>query len=157
MHRVHVMATLRLTHAALGEMVARDSGAIINVASVAAYARSQGNVSYCATKSWMTVFTEALYLELKGSGSHVRVQALCPGFTHTEFHDTMGVDKKNIGASLWMSADAVVEASLRGLERGKLFVVPGFTYKLVTAIMPKVPAGLRVWLELRNPRNKGRV
>ena len=157
MHKVHVMATVRLTHAALVEMVARDSGAIINVASVAAYARSQGNVSYCATKSWMTVFTEALHLELKGTGSHVRVQALCPGFTHSEFHDTMGVDKTSIGASLWLNADAVVEASLRGLERGKLFVVPGFTYKLVTAIMPKLPASLRIWVELRNPQSKGRV
>ena len=157
MHRVHVMATVRLTHAALEGMVARDSGAIVNVASVAAFARSQGNASYCATKSWMTVFSEALYLELKGAGSRVRIQALCPGFTRTEFHDTMNVDKSKISSSLWMSAESVVDASLRGLERDKLFVIPGLPYKLVTAILPKLPAGLRTWLELRNPQSRGRV
>ena len=151
------MATVTLTHAALREMVARDSGAIVNVASVAAYVRSSGSASYCATKSWMTVFTEALHLELRGLGSRVRVQALCPGYTHTEFHDAMGFDKTHVGASLWLNADTVVEASLRGLERGKLFVVPGFAYKLATAIVPKLPAGLRVWLELRNPQRKARV
>jgi uncharacterized protein len=157
MHRVHVTATLRLTHAALQPMIANDAGAIINVASVAAYTRSEGNVSYCATKAWMTVFTEGLHLDLKGAGSHVQVQALCPGYTNTEFHDTMRVAKYKPQSSLWMSADDVVEDSLRGLERGKLFVVPGLPYKLVTAIVPKLPAGLRVWMEGRSPQSKGRV
>jgi len=157
MHRVHVMATVRLTHAALQPMIANDAGAIINVASVAAYARSEGNLSYCATKSWMTVFTEGLHLDLQGVGSHVQVQALCPGYTHTEFHDTMGVAKYKPESSLWMNAEDVVEESLRGLERGKLFVVPGLSYKLVTAFVPKLPAGLRVWMERRNPQSKGRV
>jgi len=157
MHRVHVMATLRLTHAALEPMIANDAGAIINVASVAAYARTEGSVSYCATKAWMTVFTEGLHLDLKGAGSRVRVQALCPGYTHTEFHDAMGVAKYKPQSSLWLSADDVVEESLRGLEREKLFVVPGLPYKLVTAIVPKLPAELRVWMEGRNPQSKGRV
>jgi short-subunit dehydrogenase len=157
MHRVHVIATVRLTHAALQPMIANDAGAIINVASVAAYVRSEGSVSYCATKAWMTVFTEGLHLDLRGAGSHVKVQALCPGYTHTEFHDTMGVAKYKPQSSLWMNANDVVEESLRGLERGKLFVVPGLPYKLVTAIVPKLPAGLRVWLEARNPQSKGRV
>ncbi len=157
MHRVHVMAAVRLTHAALQPMTANDAGAIINVASVASYVRSEGNVSYCSTKAWMSVFTEALHLDLKGAGSHVRVQALCPGYTHTEFHDVMGVSKGNVPASMWMNAEDVVEDSLRGLERGKLFVVPGFPYKLVTAIVPKLPAGLRVWMERRSPQSRGRV
>jgi short-subunit dehydrogenase len=157
MHRVHVMATLRLTHAALQPMIANDAGAIINVASVAAYTRSEGSVTYCATKTWITVFTEGLHLDLKGAGSHVRVQALCPGYTHTEFHDTMGAAKYKPESSLWLNADEVVEESLRGLEREKLFVVPGLTYKLVTAIVPKLPAGFRVWMEGRSPQSKGRV
>jgi short-subunit dehydrogenase len=157
MHRVHVMATLRLTHAALEPMIANDAGAIINVASVAAYARSEGSVGYCASKAWMTVFTEGLHLDLKGAGSRVRVQALCPGYTHTEFHDAMGVAKYRPQSSMWLSADDVVEESLRGLERGKLFVVPGLQYKLITAIVPKLPSGLRVWMEGRNPQSKGRV
>src|SRR5205085_1893673 len=80
MHRLHVLATMRLTHAALRNMVPRDFGGIINVASVAAFVRSSGSTSYSATKSWMTAFTEGLYLELRSSGSNVAVQALCPGF-----------------------------------------------------------------------------
>src|SRR5579875_1190890 len=66
MHQVHVMATLRLTHAALRNMVPKDAGAIINVASVSAWVRSAGSISYSATKSWMTAFTEGLHLELAG-------------------------------------------------------------------------------------------
>ena len=78
MHQVHVMATMRLTHAALGNMVPRNQGAVINVASVAGFVRGPGAVSYCATKSWINIFTEGLYVELKGMGSEVVVQALCP-------------------------------------------------------------------------------
>ena len=81
MHRLHVLATMRLTHAALRNLTARNQGAIINVASVAAFVPRPGSTSYYATKAWMTCFTEGLYLELKSAGSRVRVQALCPGFT----------------------------------------------------------------------------
>jgi short-subunit dehydrogenase len=148
MHKLHVMATVRLTHAALKNLTARDTGGIINVASVAAFVRSQGSVSYCATKSWMTVFTEGLYLELKAAGSNVRVQALCPGFTYSEFHDTMGADRAALaGASLWHSAEFVVDASLNGMRRKKLFVVPGWRYRLITSLISKLPAAARLRTE----------
>jgi uncharacterized protein len=135
MHKLHVMATMRLTHAALGAMVPRNSGAVINVSSVAAFGQTEGNVSYCATKAWVNAFTQGLDIELNGVKSKVRVQALCPGFTLSEFHDTLGVDRKNIPGFLWMQADDVVEASLRGLERGKVIVIPGAIYKLGVAFM----------------------
>jgi len=109
MHKLHVMATLRLTRAALPGMVKRNLGAVINVSSVAAFFRSRGNASYCATKGWINDFTEALYLELKATRSAVKMQALCPGFTYTEFHDTMGVSRSGISRSMWMPADFVVE------------------------------------------------
>jgi short-subunit dehydrogenase len=148
MHQVHVMATLRLTHAALGAMVARGRGAIVNVASVAAFVRSPGSASYCATKSWMAVFTEALHLELKSKGSKVTIQALCPGFTYSEFHDAMGVDRNKLAsAQFWLPADQVVEASLDGVRRGKLFVIPGWRYRLLTGLISKLPSGMRVALE----------
>ena len=111
---MHVMATVRLTHAVLKQMADRNAGSIINVASVAAFARSEGNVSYCATKSWMATFSEGLFLEMKSVAPGVRIQALCPGFTYSEFHDVIGVDRKKIASSLWMSAGFVVDASLRG-------------------------------------------
>ena len=156
MHQLHVMATVRLTHAALTNMVPRDSGAIINVASVAGFARSQGSVSYCATKSWMNIFSEGLYLELRGLGSHVTVQTLCPGFTYSEFHDTMAIRRDKLASkALWLTADQVVEASLAGLKQGRLYVIPGWRYRLLTAIISKLPSSLRLKVELA--RGKQRV
>src|SRR5438270_1888210 len=157
MYRVHVTATLRLTHAALQNMVAKDRGAIINVASVAAFVRNAGSVSYGATKSWMTVFTEGLYLELKSVGSRVVVQALCPGFTYSEFHDVMGVDRLRMAPrSFWMRAEDVVDASLAGLARGQLFVIPGWRYRLLAAFLSKLPSRLRVAVESLSSRARTR-
>ncbi len=148
MHKLHVMATVQLTHAALRNMVPRDFGGIINVASVSAFVRSPGSTSYAATKSWMTAFTEGLYLELRGLPSNVIVQALCPGFTYSEFHETMGVDRyRRASPSLWMTAEEVVDASLDGLRRRKLFVIPGWRYRLVTMFFSKIPTGLRLAVE----------
>lgn len=156
MHQLHVMATVRLTHAALANMVPRDSGAIINVASVAGFARSQGSVSYCATKSWMNIFSEGLYLELRGVGSRVTVQTLCPGFTYSEFHDTMSIRRDKLAPkAMWLTADQVVDASLQGLQKGQLYVIPGWRYRLLTAVISKLPSQLRLAVE--QARGKQRV
>jgi short-subunit dehydrogenase len=157
MHRVHMDATMRLTHAVLGGMVARDAGAIINVASVAAFARSPANVSYCATKAWITAFTEGLYLELTGLRSNVTVQALCPGFTYTEFHDVLGVDRATIPKWLWMPADFVVDQSLAALATRKLYVIPGLKYRLIVTLMTKLPAAIRLKMEGRSPHTRDRM
>ncbi|HUS04817.1 MAG TPA: SDR family oxidoreductase [Bryobacteraceae bacterium] len=150
MHRLHVMATMTLTHAALQQMVPRGEGAVINVSSVAAFGVSPGNVSYCATKTWMNTFTEGLWLELQSIGSPVKVQALCPGFTVSGFHDTLGMDKTRIPASFWTSADAVVQASLRGLKQGELFVIPGWRYKILIWLSRVAPRRLRHAVMLRS-------
>jgi short-subunit dehydrogenase len=142
MHRLHVIATMRLTHAALTNLVAKGSGGVINVASVAGFGQSPMNVSYCATKTWMNSFTAGLAIELSMKAPGVKVQALCPGFTLSEFHDVLGMDRSAISKSLWMSADFVVEESLRGLERGKLFVIPGWRYKLIVTVMELLPGAL---------------
>jgi hypothetical protein len=149
MHRLHVMATLRLTHAALVPMVRRRRGAIINVASVAGFAMSAGSTSYNATKHWMNVFTEGLYLELKTADSPVRVQALCPGYTYTEFHDVAGMDRKVIPEALWLDADRVVAESLEALARDQLFVVPGGRYRWFVRIYPHLPRWVRHWLAFK--------
>jgi short-subunit dehydrogenase len=151
MHRLHVLATVRLTHAALRGMTERGRGAVINVSSVAAFARSEGNVSYCATKAWMNSFTQGLDMELRGAGSQVRVQALCPGFTVTEFHDTLGVDRRQIPAWLWMTAEDVVDTSLRGLERNQVIVIPGWKYRATAAALRHVP-----WSVARRLRRPGK-
>jgi hypothetical protein len=151
MHRLHVLATMRLTHAALRNLTARNQGAIINVSSVAAFAPRPGSTSYYATKAWINCFTEGLYLELKSAGSQVRVQALCPGFTMTEFHDVLGIDRKFISSAWWMRAEDVVEASLEGLEKGQLFVVPGLRYKLLVLLMRLMPRGVLHFALLKGP------
>jgi short-subunit dehydrogenase len=126
MHRLHILATVRLTHAALRNLVPQDRGGIINVASVSAFVRNSGSVSYAATKSWMTAFTEGLYLELRGLPSKVTIQALCPGFTYSEFHDNLHVGRDRLaGSKFWMSAEDVVDALLDGLRKCKLIVIPG--------------------------------
>jgi short-subunit dehydrogenase len=143
MYRLHVLATERLTRAVLPGLVARRSGGIINVASVAAFIQGPGNISYCSTKAWMVSFTEGLYLELKSIGSPVVVQALCPGYTYTEFHETMGVDRTKImSPGWWYSADYVVGESLRGLKQERLIVVPGRRYRMIVALAKYMPRSL---------------
>jgi len=144
MHRLHVIATMRLTHAALRVMVARGTGAVINVSSVAAFGQNPGSVSYCATKTWMNSFTEGLDIELKSAGSRVKVQALCPGFTITEFQDVINMDRKRVPAWMWMRADDVVDASLKGLAQDELIVVPGLLYKVIRRLQSWTPRSLRV-------------
>lgn len=149
MHRLHVIATMRLTHAALRGMAPRGKGAVINVSSVAGFGQNPGSVSYCATKAWMNSFTEGLDMELKTAGSRVKVQALCPGFTRTEFQDVIGMERRHIPARMWMTAEDVVDASLKGLARDQLIVVPGRIYKLLTWLQKWTPRSLRVAATLR--------
>jgi short-subunit dehydrogenase len=139
MHELHVMATLRLSHAALRAMTARNKGGLINVSSVAGFGQSPGAVCYSATKCWMTSFTEGLYLDLKSARSAVKVQALCPGFTYTEFHDVMGMDRNAIAKWMWWPAEGVVEASMNGLAKGKVVVIPGRFYRLLVTVLRHVP------------------
>jgi short-subunit dehydrogenase len=139
MHRLHVLATERLTRAALPRMVARNRGSIINVSSVAGFSPILGGISYSSTKAWMNSFTEGLELELSAVKSGVRVQALCPGFTRTGFHDAAKMDMSGVNKSLWMSPDEVVAASLDGLARNQLYVVPGWQYKAWVAIQRLLP------------------
>lgn len=142
MHRLHVIATMRLTHAALAAMVPRGEGGIVNVSSVAGFVASPGSATYAASKCWMNNFTEGLYMELGRTGSQVRIQALCPGFTRTEFHDAAGIDPRTVPSRLWMSPESVVTASLAGLQRNRLFVIPGWRYKLLVRALAVLPAPL---------------
>ncbi len=141
MVHLHALAPMRVTLAALPAMVARRSGAIVNVSSLAAFVYSPGNVNYCATKAYLNVFSEGLAAELAGTG--VRVQALCPGFTHTEFHERMQLDKRSIPGPLWLSAEYVVACSLAALDRGgPVVVVPGLRFKFLLLAVRLAPRRL---------------
>jgi hypothetical protein len=131
MIQVHVQASVILARAALPSMQARQYGGIINVASVAAFFPA-GNTTYTATKAYLVNFSQALQIELLDSGIHV--QALCPGFTYTEFHDTPELKdfrRSSIPPLFWLTADHVVRTSLKDLRRGKVVSVPGWTYAAV--------------------------
>jgi short-subunit dehydrogenase len=123
--RIHALAVARLTRAALPGMVARGSGAVINVASLLALSgplplgRMTGRATYAGAKAFILAFTQSLAGELEGSG--VRAMALLPGMVHSEFHGERGLP-----AHLpVMAAADVVEAALAGLALGEVVCVPG--------------------------------
>lgn len=136
MINVHILASVRLTRAALPGLLRRARGGVIQVASVAGFIPSPGSTIYGSTKAFLIAFTDGLQPELRGTGVHV--QALCPGFTVTEFHDHLELVKmkrSEVPAFLWMTCENVVRASLDGFEHGKTIVVPGGYYKIAAALV----------------------
>lgn len=136
---VNVAAVLRLTHAALPGMLARGAGAIINVASIAALLPGRGT-TYSAAKAWVLQFTEGLATDLAGTG--VRVQALCPGFVRTEFHQSAGIDMDRTPRWMYVDVDQLVQVSLRDLARGRVLSVPGTFYATVAVLARVIPRSL---------------
>lgn len=132
MIRVHVQAPAILTRAALPAMLRRGRGAIINVSSVAAFSPFSGAM-YSSTKAFLAMFSVNLQNELLDRG--IKVQALCPGLTHTEFHEVAGIKKETIPGLLWMKADRVVRISLRALDGRRVIVVPGLRNRLIAFLM----------------------
>ena len=124
-------AVLRLSHAALGGMVERGHGGVINVSSVAAFL-PRG--TYSAAKAWVNSFSAWAHNEYAGRG--VNVMALCPGFVRTEFHERLGVSDRDSTApkALWLEADRLVRDALADFDRGKPMSIPSKRYKaIVTA------------------------
>ena len=133
---LHVMAPMQLAQAALPGMTARKRGAIVNVSSIAAYVRLRGAVNYVATKAYLNAFSETLQIEQRGTG--VYVQALCPGFTRTEFHATPDYAKfepAQYPAFMWLQAGDVVRQSLDALGNGQVIFVPGALYRGLVALL----------------------
>jgi hypothetical protein len=127
---LHMAAPVRLCRAALPGMIARRAGAIINVASLAAFFPVPGSALYCGTKAGLVSLSRVLDLEERGHG--IRVQALCPGFVHTEFHDALDRDQfdpDRIPEFMWCSAEEVVAASLAALKKRQVICVPGAQYR----------------------------
>ena len=123
---LHIDATITLCRAAIPFMRERGRGHIINVSSLGAFLPGKGLAVYGASKAFLNYFSLALQDELTGTG--IEVQALCPGYTHTEFHieiERAGFKKDQIPPAMWMEADAVVAASLGALGSGRVLVVPG--------------------------------
>jgi uncharacterized protein len=137
---LNVRAVLRLTHAVLPGMVERGRGDVVNVSSVAGFGAVMPGSTYSSSKAWVTNFSESVGQSVRSRG--VRVMALCPGYTRTEFHQRAGIKLSGSGSRLWLSADDVVRDGLRDLRRGKLISVPDWRYKLIVVGMRYAPRGL---------------
>jgi short-subunit dehydrogenase len=136
---VNVTAVMELTHAALPAMIEAGSGTVINVASVAALVPGRGS-TYSASKAWVVSFSEGLANGLTGTG--VSVHALCPGFIHTEFHARAGIDMADTPSYLWLKIEDVVCECLADVGKGKVVIVPGLQYKVLTTGSRMVPRNL---------------
>lgn len=134
---VLVTAVLRLTHAALGAMVVQGEGAIINVSSVAGFL-PRG--TYSAAKAYVTSLSEWADLTYRDQG--VRVMALCPGFTKTEFHERMDVSRDSAPSWMWLEADRLVADALADLDKGKRVSVPSKRYKAITSVVRYTPSSV---------------
>ena len=148
---VLVRTPMRLMHVALPLMKARDNGIIINVSSVAGYIAGG---TYSASKSYLTVLSESLNTEL--SATNVKVSALCPGFTRTEFHQRGKMSMKGLPNFLWLNSDHLVEQSWRDALKGKAVSVPGWQYKLLVVIVQTIPRFIvrKVGMNLRAKQRK---
>jgi short-subunit dehydrogenase len=119
---LNVTALTRLTYAAAPAFVARGTGTIINISSIVAIAPELLNGVYGASKAYVLALTQSLHHELADKG--VRVQAILPGATATEFWDIAGYPHQNMPSSWVMSAEDMVDASLAGLESGEVVTIP---------------------------------
>jgi short-subunit dehydrogenase len=131
---VMVRAVVRLSHAAVQQMVPRGRGTILNVASVAALTAGG---TYAAAKAYVRAFTESIAVDLKGTG--VTATVLCPGFVHTEFHDRAGIPKSTIPGWAWLDAPPVVRQALADVRRGIVISTPSVRYKAASAVLRVMP------------------
>lgn len=144
MIEVDVAAVADLCSRFLPGMVERRRGAVLNVASTAAFQPLPGQAGYGAGKAFVLSYTRALRGELSGTG--VSVTALCPGPVDTGFGEAAGFDKDDAEAALprfmWVPADAVARAALEGLDKGRPIVIPGTANRVaagLTNLLPKQP------------------
>ena len=134
---VLVTAPMRLTHAVLPTMIKQDNGVIVNVSSIASWIAGG---TYSAAKSYLTVFSEYLNNELKGT--RIKVSALCPGFTRTEFHQRGKMRMSGLPNFMWLDANKLVAKSWKDANRNRSVSVPGLQYKILAIIAQYAPRPL---------------
>ncbi len=142
MVQVHNIATLKLTHAIIPGLLAKGKGVIINVSSLASFTPSP-SAMYSATKVFLNYFSESLDFSLRDKG--IKIQALCPGFTITDFHKKLGYGSDHpVYKRKFMTAEKVVGTSLKDLKKGKIYSIPGFRNKFLAFFARNLPRKLRI-------------
>ena len=144
--KVLVRTPMRLMHVVLPGMKERNSGTVINVSSVASFIAGG---AYSASKSYLTVLSESLHTEL--SATKIKVSALCPGFTRTEFHQRGRMKMAGLPEFMWLNSDRLVAQAWKDAQSGKAVSIPGWQYKLLVGFISLAPRPLvrRVGMNLR--------
>ncbi|TMN16641.1 SDR family oxidoreductase [Pseudoxanthomonas sp. X-1] len=148
-----VTALCELTWRLLPQIAASGSGRIINVASFAALVPgADGQTLYAPAKAWLVAMSQSLSLEYADHG--VRVCALCPGFTWSEFHDVTGTREQmsRLPGWIWLSAEEVVREGIEGVERGQVLVIPGWRWRLLYHVVRHLPQSWLLALMARSSR-----
>ena len=151
MFDILVRTPMRLMHVALPLMKQRNKGVIINVSSVAGYIAVG---SYSAAKSHLTVLTESLHTEL--SGTNIKISALCPGFTRTEFHQRGRMSMKGLPSFMWLDSDKLVAKAWSDALKGEAVSIPGWQYQLLVFVIHSLPRSIirKVGMNLRKKQRK---
>lgn len=141
LQRVHVDCTLKLSYAALNVMSENNSGQIVNVSSTAAFLPTPASPLYGPTKAYLRVLSESLALAYADQG--IRIQALCPGFTRTFFHERMGINTgkfyRTHGLLRALTPQQVVDRSLNDLRQGRILSIPGWNYRVLVFLLRHLP------------------
>ncbi|WP_371675729.1 SDR family NAD(P)-dependent oxidoreductase [Streptomyces sp. NBC_01276] len=141
-----VKVPLRLTHALLPGLRERRRGAVLNIASVAGLLPTG---TYGAAKAWVTAFSESLRVDMEPYG--VRVLAVVPGFTRTEFQERAGMDVSALRDAVWLEPEAVVAKALRDLARRRPVSITGRHYQAYALAARHLPRG---FVARRMPRKR---
>ena len=151
MFDVLVRTPMRLMHVVLPGMKQRNKGVVINVSSVAGYIAGG---SYSAAKSYLTVITESLHTEL--ANTNIKVSALCPGFTRTEFHQRGRMSMKGLPSFMWLNSDKLVAKAWSDALKGKAVSIPGWQYQLLVFVIHALPRSIirKVGMNLRAKQRK---
>ena len=144
--KVLVRTPMRLMHVVLPAMKERNSGIVLNVSSVASFIAGG---AYSASKAYLTVLSESLSTEL--SATNIKVSALCPGFTRTEFHQRGRMKMAGLPNFMWLNSDFLVAKAWKDAISDKPVSVPGWQYKTLVGIISLAPRSIvrRLGMNLR--------
>jgi short-subunit dehydrogenase len=151
MFDVLVRTPMRLMHVALPLMKQRNKGVVINVSSVAGFIAGG---TYSASKSYLTVLSESLHTEL--ADTNIKISALCPGFTRTEFHQRGRMSMKGLPSFMWLDSDTLVSKAWSDALKGEAISIPGWQYQLLVLVIQTLPRSIirKVGMNLRKKQRK---